>query len=59
MGDMEMAEVEVLGAELSADFSLAVEAFEAAKVWIASLALVIGAAVVSGMDWRRTRRLSN
>jgi len=59
MGDMEMAEVEVLGAELSADFSLAVEAFEAAKVWIATLALVIGAAVVSGMDWRRTRRLSN
>jgi len=55
---MEMAEVEVLGADLSADFSLAVEAFEAAKVWIATLALVIGAAVVSGMDWRRTRARS-
>ena len=55
MGDLE---IEVLGAELTAEFSLAVEAFEAAKVWIAILALVIAAAVVSGMDWRRTRRRS-
>ena len=47
MGDM--AEVEVLGAELTADFSLAVEAFEGAKVWIAVLTLLIGAAIVSGM----------
>ncbi len=51
MGDM--AEVEVLGAELTADFSLAVEAFEGAKVWIAVLTLLIGAAIVSGMDTRR------
>jgi hypothetical protein len=56
MGDMPMGEVEVLGAELTADFSLAVEAFGAAKVWIAALALLITAAIVSGMDWRRTRR---
>lgn len=53
--DMAMEQVEVLGAELSADFSLAVEAFEAAKVWIAILALVIAAALVSGMDSRRAR----
>lgn len=55
MGDMAMGEIEVLGAEITADFSMAVEAFESAKVWIAVLALFITAAMVSGMDWRRTR----
>lgn len=55
MGDMAMDDVEVLGAEITADFSMAVEAFEAAKVWIAVLVLFITAAIVSGMDWRRTR----
>lgn len=55
MGDMDMDEVEVLGAELTANFSMAVEVFEAAKVWIAILALMITAAIVSGMDSRRTR----
>jgi hypothetical protein len=54
MGDM--AGVEVLGAELTADFSLAVEAFEGAKVWIAVLTLLIGAAIVSGMDTRRAEK---
>ncbi|HEY6635323.1 MAG TPA: hypothetical protein VI141_06885 [Acidimicrobiia bacterium] len=54
MGDM--AEVEVLGAELTADYSLAVEAFEGAKVWIAVLTLLIGAAIVSGMDTRRAEK---
>jgi hypothetical protein len=56
MGGMDMGEVEVLGAELTADFSLAVEAFQAAKIWIAALALLIGAALVSGLDSRRWRR---
>ena len=50
-----MEEVEVLGAELTADFSLAAEAFEVAKLWIALLTLVIGAVIVSGMDSRRAR----
>ncbi len=54
MGDM--AKVEVLGAELTADFSLAVEAFEGAKVWIAVLTLLIGAVIVSGMDTRRAEK---
>ena len=56
MGDMEMGEIEVLGASLEANFSMAVEAFEAAKVWIAILALMIAAAIVSGMDSRRSKR---
>lgn len=53
-----MESVEVLGAELDADFSLAVEYFEAGKLWIALLALVIGAAFVGGLDRRRFRRES-
>jgi len=56
MGEMAMEPIEVLGAELEADFSMAVEVIEAAKVWIGALALVIGAAIVSGMDVRRSRR---
>lgn len=56
MGDMQMEEVEVLGAEITADFSLAHEAFEEVKVWIAVLALFVTAAIVSGMDWRRSRK---
>lgn len=56
MGQMDMDQVEVLGAELDVDFSLAVEAFESARVWIAVLALMIAAAIVSGMDTRRARR---
>jgi len=56
MGDMGMGEIEVLGVSLEADFSMAVEAFEATRLWIAALALVIAAALVSGMDIRRSRR---
>jgi hypothetical protein len=56
MGDVGMGRVEVLGAELEADFSLAVEAFEKTRVWIGVLALVMATAVVSGMDRRRSRR---
>jgi len=51
-----MGEIEVLGVSLEADFSMAVEAFEATRLWIAALALVIAAALVSGMDIRRSRR---
>lgn len=57
MGDMEMGETEVLGAEVTADFSMAVEVFESAKVWVAVLVLMVTAAIVSGMDIRRVRRL--
>jgi hypothetical protein len=56
MGDMGMGEIEVLGVSLETDFSMAVEAFEATRLWIAALALVIAAALVSGMDIRRSRR---
>lgn len=56
MGDVGMGRVEVLGAELEADFSLAVEAFEKTRVWIGVLALLMATAVVSGMDRRRSRR---
>jgi hypothetical protein len=48
--------VDVLGADLGVDFSLAVEIFEAAKVWIAVLVLMVTAAVVSGMDRKRRSR---
>lgn len=55
MGDLGMDEVEVLGVDLDASFSMVVETFETMKVWIAVLALVITAAVIGGMDWRRSR----
>jgi hypothetical protein len=56
MSGIDMGEVEVLGANLEADFSLAVEAFETARIWIAILSLFMAAAVVGGMDWRRSKR---
>jgi cell division septation protein DedD len=56
MGDMGTGEIEVLGVSLEADFSMAVEAFQATRLWIAALALVIAAALVSGMDIRRSRK---
>lgn len=43
-------EVEVLGVEVEADFSLAVETFDEARLWFAILSLIIAAAVVGGMD---------
>jgi len=55
MGDTDFEDVEVLGASLEADFSMAVEVFEAMKLWIAALALVVTAAIVGGMDAVRTR----
>lgn len=46
-------QVEVLSAEVTARFSLAVEAFKSTKLWMAILSLMITAALVSGMDHRR------
>lgn len=50
---VQLEDVEVLSAEVTADFSLAVEAFKSTKVWLATLSLMIAAALVSGMDHRR------
>jgi hypothetical protein len=57
MGDMGVDEVEVLGVELTADYSMAVEAFEATHLWLAGLVLIITAAIVGGLD--RGRSLSD
>jgi len=56
-GGLGIEDIEVLGVEVTADFSITAEAFGAAKTGIAVLALIMGAAVVSGMDWRRTRNI--
>jgi len=56
MGDMDTDGIEVLGAELDAEFSMAVEVVESAKLWIALLALVIGAAFIGNLDRRRSQR---
>ena len=53
MGDMDMTDVEVLGVEVTADFSMAVELFETARIWIAGLTLVVAAAVIGGLDRKR------
>lgn len=56
-GDLSgLDDVEVLSASVTADFSLAVEAFKSTKVWLAALSLMIAAALVSGMDHRRRVR---
>jgi hypothetical protein len=56
-GDLSgLDDVEVLSAAVTADFSLAVEAFKSTKVWLAALSLMIAAALVSGMDHRRRVR---
>lgn len=53
-GDMSALEgIEVLSAEVTTDFSLAVESIKAARIWIAALGLMIAGALVSGMDHRR------
>lgn len=57
MGGMGAEDIEVLGVSLRADFSLAAEAFEATRLWIAGLALLIAIVLVSGMDMRRARRI--
>jgi len=53
MGDIDINDVEVLGVELSADFSMAVEVFEAARIWVAVLALLVAAAIIAEVDRRR------
>lgn len=55
LGAVELQQVEVLGAELDADFSLAVEVFERARVWVSLLTLLITAAVMCGVERRRSR----
>ncbi|MGD2101183.1 MAG: hypothetical protein PVG83_03035 [Acidimicrobiia bacterium] len=53
-GDMAgLDQVEVLSAEVTTDFSLAVESIKAARIWVAALGLMIAGALVSGMDHRR------
>ena len=46
---------EVLGVEITADYRMAVEVIEAAWLWMLGLALVITAALLAGLDRRRTR----
>lgn len=53
MGEMMMDDVEVLGVDLPAEFSMAVEVFELAPIWIAVLALLVAAAGIAGVDRRR------
>ncbi|HUF14921.1 MAG TPA: hypothetical protein VMQ46_03435 [Acidimicrobiia bacterium] len=55
MGALDFEGVEVLGAEINADFTIAVEVFEATKLWIAVLALLITTVLVSGLDRRRSK----
>lgn len=54
MGELEGEDAEVLAAELDADFSLAVEVFEKARIWISILALMVAAAVIHGVDRHRS-----
>lgn len=53
MGEMMMDDVEVLGVDLPAEFSMAVEVFELAPIWLAVLALMVAAAGIAGVDRRR------
>jgi hypothetical protein len=53
ISDMDIDDVEVLGVELMADFSMAVEVFEAARIWVAVLALLVAAAIIAEIDRRR------
>lgn len=59
MGDVDMGDAEVLGVELSADFSMAVEVFETARIWLAVLALMVAAAIIAGVDKHRTPATSS
>lgn len=54
MGEPGAEGAEVLAAELDADFSLAVEVFEKARIWISILALMVAAAVIHGVDRHRS-----
>lgn len=49
--------IDVLGAEVTADFSITAETFGSARLWIAILALLIGALVIAGMDGMRWKWL--
>lgn len=54
MGGIDYGEIEVLGAEIDADFSMVVEVFEAAQLWVAALGLVLAAALIGVLDRRRS-----
>jgi hypothetical protein len=54
MGELGGEGTEVLAAELGADFLLAVEVFEKARIWISILALMVAAAVIHGVDRHRS-----
>ncbi len=53
-GDMEMEEPHVLGIDVMANYSLAVEVVEASWVWMLSLGLLITLAILTNVDRRRS-----
>jgi len=57
-GSMELGQPQVLGVELNADYKMAVEVIESAWAWMIGLLLVIAAAIASGLDRRKTLRIS-
>jgi len=57
-GSMETGYPEVLEVELNADYKMAVEVIESSWVWMIGLLLVIAAAIVGGLDRRKTLRIS-
>lgn len=55
-GPMDMGDSpQVLGVEFDARYSMAVEVIRSSWVWIIALAVIITAAIVSGIDRRRSR----
>ena len=56
-GDLELDGLDVLGADVTVDFSMVVELFEAARIWLGALALIMAVCLVAGMDRRRWRNL--
>lgn len=57
-GSMETGYPEVLEVELNADYKMAVEVIESSWVWMIGLLIVIAAAIVGGLDRRKTLRIS-
>lgn len=58
MGAMEMEKPEVLGIDIDAEYSMAVELIESSWIWLVALLLVIVTAIVTGIDRRRGRFLT-
>ena len=57
MVGLDLSEVNVLSVGVTSDFSMAVEAFRAARLWIAVLALMLVATVLIGVDRHRSRQM--